>query len=125
MLKIAILGEELHPRALGLEPFQANIVIDPLDQRRLKILDVLLDKGNIFVEELLLKRLVRRADDCHLARAHHWDEIRQTVMGWNHRATSQIEMAGSINLDTTDRTRIHFAHSHNIAVTIALRAIVA
>jgi hypothetical protein len=39
---------------------------------------MLLEKGNVFIEELFLQRLVSGADNPHLARSHEWDKVRET-----------------------------------------------
>ncbi len=57
------------------EAVEAEVVAHPLDQRGLEWGDMLLDKGDIFVEKLLLQGFVGGADEGDSARANDGDEV--------------------------------------------------
>src|SRR5581483_7165005 len=124
-LKLAVARIVLHAHPFAFHTVNAEIVIDALHQCRLEMLDMLLHKGNIFIKKLLLQRLIGGADNRYLAGAHDRQEVGQTIMGGNHGSAREVEMARSIDLDTTHRTRGHFTHSHNVTEAIAFRTIVA
>src|SRR5450755_133453 len=102
--KLTVLGIVLHAVTLALHAVETEVVTDALHQSRVKSLDVLLHKRNVFIKELLLQGFVGCADNGDLAGAHNGYEVGETIMGWNHRFTSEIEMAWSINLNAPYRT---------------------
>ena len=123
--EVAVFSEELHPRALAFQAIDTHIVADAFDEGRVKVFDVLLDKGNVFVKQLLLQRLIGGTDNGDLAGTHDRDEVSQAVMSRNHRSASEIQVALRLDLNAPYWTRRHLADSDNIAEAITPRAIIA
>src|SRR5712692_1709411 len=102
--EIRILEEGLHLNTLLIHAVEANIVAHTLDERSLKILNVFLHKGNVFVKKLFLESFIGRANDCYFAGAHNGKEVSETVVGWNHGLASEIQVTLRLDLNTPYRT---------------------
>src|SRR5205807_8095285 len=115
----------LHPPACAIEPIDADIVADAFDEGRVKVFDVLLDKGNVFVKQLLLQHLIGGTDNSDLAGTYNRDEVSQAVMSRNHRSACKIQVALRLDLNAPYWTRRHLADCDNIAEAVAPRAVIA
>src|SRR5438552_4165994 len=81
-------------------------------------------KGDVFIEELFLQSFVGGAHNGNLAGAYDRNQVGQAVMRWDHRSTSQVQMACRFDLDAAYWTCGNLTNCNNIAKAITFRSII-
>src|SRR5689334_18809246 len=90
--KFAVFHIELQTCAFLLNAIETDIVVDTFNQCGVEGLDMFLDKGDVFVEELFLKCFIGCADNGDLTGAYNWHEVGKAFSSTSSRFNDRWDM---------------------------------